>query len=100
MTQQPQFVHLRMHSEFSIVDGITRLDAAVAKAKSDGQTALGLTDLGNTFGFVKFYKAARTKGIKPILGADVFITNPTDRDTPFRALLLIQNDQGYKNLCE
>jgi DNA polymerase-3 subunit alpha len=100
MTQQPQFVHLRMHSEFSIVDGITRLDAAVAKAKSDGQTALGLTDLGNTFGFVKYYKAARAKGVKPILGADVFITNPADRDTPFRALLLIQNDQGYKNLCE
>jgi DNA polymerase-3 subunit alpha len=100
MTQQPQFVHLRMHSEFSIVDGITRLDAAVAKAKSDGQTALGLTDLGNTFGFVKYYKAARAKGVKPILGADVYLTNPADRDTPFRALLLIQNDQGYKNLCE
>jgi DNA polymerase III subunit alpha len=100
MSSAPQFVHLRLHSEFSIVDGITRLDAAVAKAKADGQTALGLTDLGNTFGFVKFYKAARSKGVKPILGADVYIANPADRDTPFRALLLIQNDQGYKNLCE
>lgn len=93
-------VHLRMHSEFSIVDGITRLDAAVAKAKADGQTALALTDLGNTFGFVKFYKAARAKGVKPILGSDVFITNSADRDNPFRALLLIQNSRGYKNLCE
>jgi DNA polymerase III subunit alpha len=100
MSSDPQFVHLRLHSEFSIVDGITRLDGAVAKAKADGQTALGLTDLGNTFGFVKFYKAARGKGVKPILGADVFITNAADRDSPFRALLLIQNDQGYKNLCE
>jgi len=100
MSSAPQFVHLRLHSEFSIVDGITRLDGAVAKAKADGQTALGLTDLGNTFGFVKFYKAARGKGVKPILGADVFIANSADRDSPFRALLLIQNDQGYKNLCE
>ena len=100
MSLAPQFVHLRLHSEFSIVDGITRLDGAVAKAKADGQTALGLTDLGNTFGFVKFYKAARGKGVKPILGADVFIANSADRDSPFRALLLIQNDQGYKNLCE
>jgi DNA polymerase III subunit alpha len=100
MPISPSFVHLRLHSEFSIVDGITRLDAAVAKAKADGQTALGLSDLGNTFGFVKFYKAARAKGVKPILGSDVFITNPADRDNPFRALLLIQNDKGYKNLCE
>jgi DNA polymerase-3 subunit alpha len=100
MAISPSFVHLRLHSEFSIVDGITRLDAAVAKARADGQTALGLTDLGNTFGFVKFYKAARAKGIKPILGSDVLITNPADRDNPFRALLLIQSDQGYKNLCE
>ena len=100
MPSAPQFVHLRLHSEFSIVDGITRLDGAVAKAKADGQTALGLTDLGNTFGFVKFYKAARGRGVKPILGADVFITNSADRDSPFRALLLIQNDQGYQNLCE
>jgi DNA polymerase III subunit alpha len=100
MSSATQFVHLRLHSEFSIVDGITRLDGAVAKAKADGQTALGLTDLGNTFGFVKFYKAARGRGVKPILGADVFVANSADRDSPFRALLLIQNDQGYKNLCE
>jgi DNA polymerase III subunit alpha len=100
MAISPSFVHLRLHSEFSIVDGITRLDAAVAKAKADGQTALALTDLGNTFGFVKFYKSARAKGVKPVLGSDVFITNSADRDNPFRALLLIQNDQGYKNLCE
>ena len=100
MASAPSFVHLRLHSEYSIVDGITRLGDAVAKAQSDGQRALGLTDLGNTFGFVKFYKAARAKGVKPILGADVFVTNPADRDSPFRLLLLIQNEQGYRNLCE
>ena len=93
------FVHLRMHSEYSVVDGICRLDDAVAAAAADGQQALGLTDLGNTFGFIKFYGAARAKGVKPLLGADLYVTNPLDRDAPYRVLLLVQNDQGYKNLC-
>jgi DNA polymerase III subunit alpha len=94
-----RFVHLRMHSEYSVVDGICRLDDAVAAAAADGQQALGLTDLGNTFGFIKFYGAARAKGVKPLLGADLYVTNPLDRDVPYRVLLLVQNDQGYKNLC-
>ena len=93
------FVHLRMHSEYSVVDGICRLDDAVAAAAADSQQALGLTDLGNTFGFIKFYGAARAKGVKPLLGADLYVTNPLDRDAPYRVLLLVQNDQGYKNLC-
>jgi DNA polymerase-3 subunit alpha len=93
------FVHLRMHSEYSVVDGICRLDDAVAAAAADGQQALGLTDLGNTFGFIKFYGAARAQGVKPLLGADLYVTNPLDRDVPYRVLLLVQNDQGYKNLC-
>jgi DNA polymerase III subunit alpha len=94
-----RFVHLRMHSEYSVVDGICRLDDAVAAAAADGQQALGLTDLGNTFGFIKFYGAARAKGVKPLLGSDLYVTNPLDRDAPYRVLLLVQNDQGYKNLC-
>jgi DNA polymerase-3 subunit alpha len=93
------FVHLRMHSEYSVVDGICRLDDAVAAAAADGQQALGLTDLGNTFGFIKFYAAARAKGVKPLLGADLYVANPLDRDAPHWVLLLVQNDQGYKNLC-
>ena len=88
-----------MHSEYSVVDGICRLDDAVAAAAADGQQALGLTDLGNTFGFIKFYGAARAKGVKPLLGADLYVTNPMDREAPHRVLLLAQNDQGYKNLC-
>ena len=95
-----RFVHLRLHSEYSIQDGIVRVDAAVAKAKQDGQPALAITDLGNTFAYIKFYKAARSAGVKPLLGADVWITNDADRDRPYRLLLLVQNDQGYKNLCE
>lgn len=68
----PDFVHLRLHSEYSITDGIVRIDNAVARARDDGQPALALTDLGNVFGLVKFYQAARKAGVKPLLGADIW----------------------------
>ena len=96
----PAFVHLRLHSEFSVVDGILRVDDAVARAGEDAMPALGLTDLGNLFGMVKFYRAAREAGIKPIVGCDVWITNDTDRDKPGRVLLLCQSRAGYLRLCE
>ncbi|MBI1175462.1 MAG: DNA polymerase III subunit alpha [Sideroxydans sp.] len=96
----PAFVHLRLHSEYSIVDGIVRVGDAVAAAKRDAQPALALTDFGNVFGLVKFYKAARDNGIKPIAGCDVFISNEAERDKPFRLLLLCQSHAGYLRLCE
>jgi DNA polymerase-3 subunit alpha len=96
----PRFVHLRVHSEFSIADGIVRLDDIVKAAAEDGQGALALTDLSNAFGLVRFYKEARGKGVKPIAGCDVWITNPGDRDKPSRLLLLVKNQRGYLNLCE
>ncbi|MFL9962706.1 DNA polymerase III subunit alpha [Paraburkholderia sediminicola] len=96
----PRFVHLRVHSEFSIADGIVRLDDIVKAAAKDGQGALALTDLGNAFGLVRFYKEARGKGVKPIAGCDVWITNPDDRDKPSRLLLLVKDRRGYLNLCE
>ncbi len=95
----PAFVHLRLHSEYSITDGMLRIDEAVAAAKSDGMPALALTDLSNFSGLVKFYKAARGKGIKPVAGVDVFITNDADRDRPYRLLLLCQSVEGYHRLC-
>ncbi|SNX29222.1 DNA polymerase III, alpha subunit [Polynucleobacter meluiroseus] len=96
----PDFVHLRVHSEFSITDGIVRLDDAVAKAAADGMGALALTDLSNLFGLVRFYTAARSSGVKPIAGADVWISNAQDPDQPTRLLLLVQNPSGYLNLCQ
>jgi DNA polymerase III subunit alpha len=96
----PQFVHLRLHSEFSVTDGIVRIDAAVATAAADGMPALALTDLANLFGMVKFYRAARAAGVKPIVGCDVWIANETDRDKPHRLLLLVRNHAGYLRLCE
>jgi len=96
---QPTFVHLRLHSEYSISDGMVRVDEAVAAARNDAMPALALTDLNNFFGLVKFYKAARGAGIKPITGCDVYITNDVDRDRPFRLLLLCQSEAGYLLMC-
>ena len=96
----PRFVHLRLHSEFSITDGVVRIDDAVAAAVKDEMGALALTDLSNLFGLVRFYTAARAAGIKPITGADVWVSNPQDPDQPHRLLLLVQNHSGYLNLCQ
>jgi len=96
----PQFVHLRLHSEYSISDGSVRLDDAVARAAADAMPALALTDLANLFGLVKFYQAAREAGVKPMAGCDLWLSNERDRDKPFRVLLLCQNRAGYHALCE
>jgi DNA polymerase III subunit alpha len=95
-----RFVHLRLHSEYSVTDGIVRLDDAVARAVAYGMPALALTDLSNFFGLVKFYRSARGKGVKPVLGADVFIANESDPDRPGRLLLFCRTHPGYLQLCE
>ncbi|HXV09884.1 MAG TPA: DNA polymerase III subunit alpha [Burkholderiales bacterium] len=97
---QPSFVHLRLHSEYSIVDGIVRLDEAVEAAAQDGMPALALTDLANVFGMVKFYQEARARGVKPVIGCDVWLENESDRDKPFRLLVLCQTHEGYLRLTE
>ncbi|TRZ98812.1 MAG: DNA polymerase III subunit alpha [Rhodocyclaceae bacterium] len=99
----PGFVHLRLHSEYSITDGLTRIDEAIAQAAADGQPALAITDLANLFGMVKFYTAARARGIKPIIGCDVWISDEDTggkQDGPVRLLLLVKNRAGYLRLCE
>src|SRR5256714_13091611 len=96
----PRFVHLRLHSEYSVSDGIVRLEQAVQRAAADGMPALALTDLGNLFGLVKFYGAARSAGVKPVIGADCWFQNPADRDKPARMLLLCTSRAGYLRLCD
>ncbi|MBW0170289.1 MAG: DNA polymerase III subunit alpha [Hydrogenophaga sp.] len=104
------FTHLRLHTEFSVVDGTNRIDDVVAAAAADAQPALAITDLSNLFGAVKFYKAARGVGVKPIIGAEVMLQGFTE-ETPGampgshqpaapRVLLLVQDMQGYLNLSE
>jgi DNA polymerase-3 subunit alpha len=96
----PTFTHLRVHSEYSIVDGLVRIDDLVAAAVKDQQPALAVTDLANAFALVRFYKAARGKGLKPIVGVDAWITNDENRDKPFRLLILAKNKTGYLQLCD
>jgi DNA polymerase-3 subunit alpha len=94
------FVHLRTHTEFSVVDGTLRVDDAVSRAAADGQVALAITDLSNLFATVKFYGKARKAGVKPLIGADVWLQPQGGEKQPSRLLLLVQNKQGYLNLCE
>ncbi|MDB5744608.1 MAG: polymerase alpha subunit [Polaromonas sp.] len=96
------FVHLRIHTEFSVVDGTNRIDEIVESAAADGQPALAITDLSNLFGTVKFYKEGRGAGIKPLIGADIWLEAPgKEAGAPAsRLLLLVQNNRGYLNLCE
>ena len=95
------FVHLRLHTEYSVVDGTLRVDDAVAAARADGQGALAISDLDNLFGAVKFYKACRGAGVKPIVGVDVWMEPLPDGGTlPTRLLLLVQDRQGYLNVSE
>jgi DNA polymerase-3 subunit alpha len=96
----PQFIHLRLHTEYSVADGLVRVKGAVKRARDIAMPALGLSDLSNTFGWVKFYRAARGAGIKPIFGCDVWVSNATDRNRPSRLLLLVQHREGYRRLCE
>jgi len=96
----PPFVHLRVHSEFSVSDGIVRIPDLIKKVVALEQPAVALTDLSNLFGLIKFYKAARAKGIKAIAGCDVWVSNLADRDKPYRMLLLVRDRSGYHNLCE
>ena len=95
------FVHLRLHSEFSVVDGTLRIDDAVALAAASAQPALAVTDLNNMFAAVKLYKAARAKGVQPVLGAELALEGlGADKGAVSRVLLLAQNQTGYLNLCE
>jgi len=94
------FVHLRLHTEFSIVDGTIRIDEVTAAAAADGQPALAITDLGNLFAAIKFYQQGRSKGVKPILGTEIYFQPAIPAAAPTRLLLLVQNQLGYGHLCE
>ena len=96
----PRFIHLRLHTEYSVADGLVRVDGAVKRAREIDMPALGLSDLSNTFGWIKFYRAARGAGIKPVFGCDVWVSNAADRNRPSRLLLLVQHREGYRRLCE
>jgi len=94
------FVHLRLHSEYSLSDGLVRIKPLVTGCRELGMPAVALTDQTNLFALIKFYKAAVSAGIKPIAGADLWVRNREQPREPDRLTLLVQNLEGYRNLTK
>lgn len=94
------FVHLRLHTEYSLVDGVVRVKPLIAAVAEKGMPAVAVTDQSNLFAMVKFYRAAIAKGVKPIIGVDVWLANQEESAQPTRVVLLCQNNVGYKNLTQ
>jgi DNA polymerase-3 subunit alpha len=92
------FVHLHVHSEYSLQDSVVRIPALVQQVAAAGMPAVALTDQGNLFALVRFYRAALAAGVKPIGGAELWLHNPEQPAQPFRLTLLIQDDIGYHHL--
>ena len=93
-----QFVHLKLHTEYSLVDGMVRVKPLMQEMREKHMAAVALTDRCNLFGLVKFYKSALQSGIKPIIGADVLVGGEDDSDQPPVLTLLCMNREGYLNL--
>jgi DNA polymerase-3 subunit alpha len=105
MTQPNDFVHLHVHTEYSLLDGAARIEELVAKAGSMGMRALAITDHGAMHGVVPFYKACRKQGIRPVIGCEMYLAAGDRREKPplreskiFHLLLLAETDEGYRNL--
>lgn len=92
------FVHLRLHTEYSLVDSVVRIPELVARVAELGMPAVAVTDEHNLFAMVKFYREALAKGVKPIIGVDLQIAEPGERTPPSRLTLLCMNDAGYRRL--
>ncbi len=100
------FVHLHVHSEYSLLDGACRIGGMMDRVKELGQTAIALTDHGVMYGCIDFYKAAKDAGIKPIIGCEVYVARRGIEDRihgidndPYHLVLLCENSKGYENLC-
>ena len=92
------FVHLSVHSEYSLFDGLIRVKPLIKAVAERGMPAIALTDRSNLFAMVKFYRSARAAGVKPIIGVDALVRNDDDPAHPDRLLLLVQNLEGYHTL--
>ena len=100
------FVHLHVHTEYSLLDGACRIDGMMDRVKELGQDAIAITDHGVMYGCIDFYKAAKAAGVKPIIGCEVYVTrrNMSDRvhgidNDPYHLVLLCKDRKGYENLC-
>ncbi|MEW5011159.1 MAG: PHP domain-containing protein, partial [Cycloclasticus sp.] len=100
MSEQLKFIHLRNHTEYSLVDGIMRVKPMVKRAAELSMPAIAVTDHVNMFAAVKFYRAALSAGVKPILGADILIKDTVEQKKPYIVTLLVQDQEGYLALSE
>jgi len=98
--KSPTFVHLHLHTEYSLVDSTVRIPALMERCVAMGMPAVALTDQNNLFGLVKFYRKAIAAGIKPVIGLDLRIMNEEEPKRPYTLLLLCQNNAGYRNLSQ
>ena len=92
------FIHLRVHSDYSMMDGLNKVKPILSKVAELEMPAVAITDQMNMCGLVKFYSEAHSRGIKPIIGTDFWVTNEVFGDEPFRLTLLAMNNEGYKNI--
>ncbi len=105
---EPEFVHLHVHSEYSLLDGANRIPDLVESAKKDGQRAIALTDHGNLFGSIEHYQACTAAGIRPILGCEVYVARRSRLEPHSKAkgngyhhlTLLARNEEGWRNLMQ
>ncbi|MGL9733283.1 MAG: DNA polymerase III subunit alpha [Symbiopectobacterium sp.] len=95
---EPRFIHLRVHSDYSMIDGLAKVGSLVKKAAALGMPALALTDFTNLCGLVKFYSGAYGAGVKPIVGADVLVSSDVLGDELAQLTLLAMDNEGYQNL--
>tara|TARA_R110001606_G_scaffold13274_3_gene57891 strand:+ start:1069 stop:4584 length:3516 start_codon:yes stop_codon:yes gene_type:complete len=94
----PRFVHLRLHTDYSLVDGVVRVKELVKTCVASNMPAVAVTDENNLFALIKFYSAAMNAGIKPIVGADLWVQADDPEDAPYYVSCLVQNNKGYHNL--
>ncbi|HKC15950.1 MAG TPA: PHP domain-containing protein, partial [Steroidobacteraceae bacterium] len=94
----PTFVHLRLHTEYSLVDSVVRVDGLIDAVAAAGMPAIAVTDQDNLFAMVKFYRAALARGVQPIIGVDLHVREATDPQGPSGLTLLCQDLVGYRNL--
>ena len=95
-----QFVHLRLHTEYSLSDSLVRIKPLVKRVAELGMPAVAVTDQTNFYGLIKFYKAAQGAGLKPIAGSDFLVANADPDGKPTLITLLAMNNKGYKNIIE
>ena len=102
-----EFVHLHVHSEYSLLDGACRIKQLIKRAKELGQNSVAMTDHGCMYGAVEFYNEAKKEGIKPIVGCEVYVAPRTRHDkvhkidnSPYHLVLLCEDNEGYENLIK